>query len=236
MQSMEEKIFAKLDEILESISGLKTGLDRLENAYESSQQQINDLIRELTNRCDRFENDQQERVKVSDFKELQDKLDKTQTKQREDYKLLASQQSQLDRQASKMKDYFQSAEKENPSREAYSKRFNPLVHGLKEQSDSAWEKRETTENILRKFLADGLKIDHSNDISIVDLHRLPQYPLFKNNVKLNRSIILKLSNNYDKQLIMSRLKLLKDYDTTRKNANPTASKIDAFYILEYYCP
>ena len=40
---MEEKFFAKLHEILESISGLKTRLDRLENAYESSQQQINDL-------------------------------------------------------------------------------------------------------------------------------------------------------------------------------------------------
>ena len=40
MQSMEEKIFAKLDEILESFSGLKTRLDRLENAYESSQHQI----------------------------------------------------------------------------------------------------------------------------------------------------------------------------------------------------
>ena len=111
MQSMEEKIFAKLDEILESISGLKTMLDRLENAYESSPQQIDDLNSELTNRCDKFENDLQERVKVSDFKELQDKLDKIQTKQRDDYELLESQQSQLDRLASKMKDYFQSAEK-----------------------------------------------------------------------------------------------------------------------------
>ena len=50
-------------------------------------------------------------MKVSDFEELQVKLDKIQTKQREDNKLLESQQSQLDRLASKMKDYFQSAEK-----------------------------------------------------------------------------------------------------------------------------
>ena len=170
-------------------------------------------------------NDLQERVKVSDFDELQVKLDKIQTKQREDYKLLESQRSQLDRLASKMKDYFQSAEKESLSKEAYSKRFHLLVHGLEEQSDSAWEKRETTENFLRKFLAEGLKIDHPNDISIVNLHRLPRYPLFKNNVTLNRPIIFKLSNDYDKQLIMSRLKLVKDYNTTRKNANPTASKI-----------
>ena len=126
---------------------------------------------------------------MSDFEKLQVKLDKIQTKQREDYKLLESQQSQIDRLDSKMKDYFQSAEKESLSKEACSKRFNLLVHGLEEQSDSAWEKRETTENILRKFLAEGLKIDHPNDISIVDLHRLPQYPLFKNNVKLNRPII-----------------------------------------------
>ena len=160
----------------------------------------------MTNRCDKFENDLQEKEKVSDFKELQDKLNKIQTKQREDYKLLESQQSQLDRLASEMKDYFQSAEKENLSREAYSKHFNQLVHGLEEQSDSAWEKRETTENILRKFLAVGLKIDRPNVISIVNLHRLPQYPSVKNNVKLNRPIIFKLSNNYDKQLIMSRLK------------------------------
>ena len=122
-------------------------------------------------------------MKVSDFEKLQVKLDKIQTKQREDYKLLESQQSQIDRLASNMKDYFQSAEKESLSKEAYSKRFNLLIHGLEEQSDSAREKRETAENILHKFLAEGLKSDHPNNISIVDLYRLPQYPLFKNNVK-----------------------------------------------------
>ena len=52
---------------------------------------------------------------MSDFEELQVKLDKIQTKQREDYKLLESQQSQIDKLASKMKDYFQSAEKESLS-------------------------------------------------------------------------------------------------------------------------
>ena len=96
---MEEKIFAKLDEILESISRLKTRLDRLENAYESFQQHINDLNSELANRCDKFENDLQERVKVCDFKELQEKLDEIHTKQREDYNLLEYQPSQLDRLA-----------------------------------------------------------------------------------------------------------------------------------------
>ena len=85
---MEENFLAKIDEILESISGLKIRLDRPENAYESSQQQINDLNNKLVNRCDKFENDLQKRVKVSDFKELQEKLDKIQTKQREDYNLL----------------------------------------------------------------------------------------------------------------------------------------------------
>jgi len=61
--------------------------------------------------------------------------------------------------------------------ECYDKRLKVLIHGVKEDGDNVWEKKETTIEKYENFLEKGLKIDDPSDIEYVDIHRLPQHPI-----------------------------------------------------------
>ena len=76
---------------------------------------------------------------------------------------------------------------------AYSKRLNILVHGLKENKLSAWEKRDDTLEIFKDFMKDGLLFDdlELDSIQTAHLHRLAQRPWLKNGKRINRPIIVK---------------------------------------------
>ena len=100
-----------------------------------------------------------------------------------------------------------------------------LVRGIDEDKNNAWETRSPTETTLNNFLFEGLKIENVDDLQILDLHRLRQYPLYHNNAKVNRPIIFKLASNNDKQLVINSLKHLKVYNEGRLNVNPDAVKI-----------
>ena len=67
-----------------------------------------------------------------------------------------------------------------------------LVHGIDEEENNAWETRSTTETKLKKFLIECLNIENVDDLRILDLHR---HPLYRNNTKVNRPIIFKLTSN-----------------------------------------
>jgi len=43
--------------------------------------------------------------------------------------------------------------------ESYNKRLNILIHGIEEDENQVWEKRETTNEKFENFLTDGLNID-----------------------------------------------------------------------------
>ena len=73
-------------------------------------------------------------------------------------------------------------------------------------------------------------MENPEQINIVDLHRLPQYPLFKNNKRINRPIIFKVANNSDKQMILNSLKNLRGYNEDKKSDNSKATKI---YVTEH---
>ena len=62
---------------------------------------------------------------------------------------------------------------------------------------------------------DGLKILDPTAIELADYHRLPQRPLFKNG-RVNRPIIMKLTNAADKRHIFNNLKNLKSCNENRK--------------------
>jgi len=87
---------------------------------------------------------------------------------------------------------------------------------LPENHNLAWETRKETTEIFKTFLAERLKIEDPENISLVDLHRLPQRTIIKNNVKINRPVIFKLNSSKDKRWILSRLKHLKAYNTELK--------------------
>ena len=111
------------------------------------------------------------------------------------------------------------SKQEQISKEAYSKQLNLLVHGLVEDESVAWEKREETEAILNKFLTEALQLN-PEQVKLTDLHRLPQHPIYKDKVKINRPIIFKVASVFDKHTIMTRL----------KESCPTAPKV---YVSEH---
>ena len=77
--------------------------------------------------------------------------------------------------------------------ESCNKGLNVLIYGIKEDEGNAWEKREATVQKFKTFLNDGLNIN-PDDIELVDIHRLPQYPIKKNGKTTHRPIIVKLVN------------------------------------------
>ena len=83
--------------------------------------------------------------------------------------------------------------------ESYEKRFNILIHGIAETTDSAWENPEQTTALVRTFMKEGLLIQEPESVAFVDCHRLPQRSVFRGGVKKNRSIIGKLTNAMDKR-------------------------------------
>ena len=102
-----------------------------------------------------------------------------------------------------------------------------LVHSIDEYENNAWKTKSPTETKLKNSLIKGLKIKNADDLQILKLQRLPQHPLYCNNVKVNIPIILKLASNYDKQLFMNSLKHLIVYNEDRRNVNLDAAKIYA---------
>ena len=82
--------------------------------------------------------------------------------------------------------------KENLKNESYTKRFNILIHGLKERDSNVWEIREKTEKIVREFFHNALNIKNSENIKFADIHHMPKQPVLKNGKKIQRPIIVKL--------------------------------------------
>ena len=122
----------------------------------------------------------------------------------------------LDEKMNKSEKFVLDFEKTAIMQESYSKRLNVLIHGIKEDEGNAWEKREATVQKFKTSLNDGLNIN-PNDIELVDIHRLPQYPIKKNGKTMHRPIIVKLINTQDKNRIFSFAKNLKTFNETRRS-------------------
>ena len=74
--------------------------------------------------------------------------------------------------------------KENLKNEEYSKRFNILIYGLKEQDSSIWETREKTEKTVREFFHNALNIKNSENIKFADIYHMPKQLVLKNGKKI----------------------------------------------------
>ena len=114
--------------------------------------------------------------------------------------------------------------------ESYDKRLNILVHGVKEDSDNVWEKRDKTIEKFEQFLQNGLKITDPNDVEYVDIHRLPQHPVKRNAKTVHRPIVVKILTMSDKNEIFKNAKNLKDYNNQLKEDN---SNNPTVYITEH---
>ena len=116
----------------------------------------------------------------------------------------------------------------NVMQESYEKRFNILIHGIAETTDSAWENPGQPTALVRTFMKERLLIQEPESVSFVDCHRLPQRSVFRGGVKKNRPIIVKLTNAMDKRLIFRSLKYLRRYNETRRSLS-----LDSVYISEH---
>ena len=103
-----------------------------------------------------------------------------------------------------------SSSKDALLKKSYSKRLHILIHGLAEDESTVWEKRETTLQIFQKFLRKGLQIK-PEEISIADIHRLPQRPVLWNGQRKCEQIIVNLTTAIDKAKIFCLSKNLKSY-------------------------
>ena len=108
---------------------------------------------------------------------------------------------QLNKKIAELSILIESYEKTKIMQESYDERLNILIHGVKEDSVSPWEKHETTGTKFQDFLKNGRKINDSDEIEFVAIHRLPQHPVKKNGRPITRPIIAKLLTMNDKNLI-----------------------------------
>ena len=67
-------------------------------------------------------------------------------------------------------------------------------------------------------MKEALLITDLTMITLADYHRLPQRPIYKEKLRVDRTIIIKLTNAADKR-IFANLKYLKTFNETRREQN-----------------
>ena len=122
----------------------------------------------------------------------------------------------LDKRIQKIVTQQNAQEVKEVMQESYDKRLNVLLHGIEEDGDSMWKTRDVTLQKIQDFMQESLQIVDLTSTTFTDYHRLFQQPVYRNNCKVNRPIIVKLCNSNDKRLFFSKLKNLKQYNESRK--------------------
>ena len=127
---------------------------------------------------------------------------------------------QLNQKIISFEEFRSNYEKALLMKESYDKRLNILIHGIQEDNNDIWEKREKTIKKFQDFLKNGLKIN-SNEIKLSEIHRLPQQPITKNGRPVHRPIIVQLLTIHDKNLIFKSAKNIGPYNAMRKESKST---------------
>ena len=104
----------------------------------------------------------------------------------------------------------------------YNKRLNLLIYGFEE--NEAWETKEQLKAIIDNFLLYALQID-SAEIHLVNVRRLPRYPISFRGKQVTRPIIIKLPKVFEKKKIMDSLPKLKAYNQKRGELATSNSSI-----------
>ena len=188
------KLEKKIDDLIDIVTELKGKVTLMDSKLDK----INDRVTDLKTKFENHETKFEELTSSVDKKVEQNEFD-------EHKKLLE-----------KLQEYVMIQRKETLAQEAYTKRMNILIHGIEEQKGSVWENQEITLNLFDQFLRDGLKLDNPLTIKPLDLHRLPQHPVFRNGEKINRPIIAKLRSAVEKHEILEALRNLRSYNEDRK--------------------
>ena len=156
----KSQIEAKLDQIIEKLDGLTARVDRIEKSVTGVQLQVIEVDAKLSKRCEALELSLQKKAETGEFLKLKIQVEDLAKQRVEEREVMIKQQQMITQLTNQLQGYKQTTERENLSREAYSKRFNLLVHGLEEDQTNPWENRTVTENLLKKFFIQGLKMEN----------------------------------------------------------------------------
>ena len=181
----------KLNKVLQGIENLTIRWDKLDAKIDSFSLRLTKLEKNFDEQSHTLTKNLETKADRADLIALDKKIEKIVTQQN----------------AQEVKEVMQ---------ESYDKRLNVLLHGIEEEGDSVWETRDVTLQKIHDFMKEGLQIVDLTSITLTDYHRLPQQPVYRNNCKVNRPIIVKLCNSNDKHLFFSKLKNFKQYNESRK--------------------
>ena len=222
----------QLSQIMNSISELSKKIDDLNCSMKELNTKICNIDEKFSNRCNKLETELKDKVNKTDFVMLEHKVKTLECRISEVLKCSDTQpnKTELTSLSDKVDSLIGAAEKEKLRSEAYSMRLNLLIHGIPENPNNVWETRATTHNYFQEFLYNGLNISDPEKLQLVDIHRLPQRPIYKEDTRINRPIIIKLQSVDDKHWLFSRLKYLKEYNAAKKKENTETKPI---YISEH---
>ena len=199
---MTSDINDKFSEILSSITALTHKVVSLNSNLEAK-------VDKLVSKLDKFDkrlNELEEQCK-SKLEQLDDNLDE---------KTDNCELEELRAAVQKLEKSKQEHDKMEVMRESYDKRFNVLNYGLPEDPQNVWETPLQTLAHIHKFMKEALLITDPTMINLADYHRLPQRPIYKEKLRVDRPIIIKLTNGADKRRIFANLKYLKTFNETRR--------------------
>jgi len=165
-----------LDKILERLDNIDDRINEVEKKLDGVNNRIDALEKKFDNRMEAM---------------------KSTIMQKADNKIIEN----LTKRINCLEEFKQNYENALVMQESYNKRLNILIHGIKEDSNNPWEKRDETTDKLKKFLVDGLKIDDPDEVEFVDIHCLPQHPVKKEGKTVHRPIIVKLLMRADKNIV-----------------------------------
>ena len=190
-----------------AIDNLASGTERIEMKIDNFESRLNETEIGLKSRINQLEINVKALPSDEDYRKLEKKINR-------------------------LEHALQNKSNEDLMRELYSKRLNLLIHGLDETKE-AWETKIQTKSMLAKFFHEGLDLD-LNSISLVDCHRLPQRPIFKQGQKITRPIIIKLTNAFDKSVIFNSASNLKKYNQQLSGSSATNGRSrKSVYITEH---
>ena len=195
-ESKIDEVLRKLNFLIEKSTAMQTSIDNFNERISVVEIKITNLESEV----EEIKQTKADYDKVNDFQAKTDAaLDKLKNRcdDLEEYVQKANCRSRVDALIN----------------ELYSKKFNLLIYGKKENEQNVWETKTEFGKLVYDFMRDVLLLKNPETIKLADVHRLPQHPVFNTaGGKVTRPIIIKLTNSNDKHLIFQSLKNLKTYN------------------------
>ena len=123
----------KLDEILKAISNLTERIDVIDKRFDNLESRLDEFERTVNNKISNIENQLKMKAEKNSLQKMMVRLEKL----------------EVSRNVQEIAKVMQ---------ESYEKRFNFLIHGIAETTDSAWENPGETTALVRTFTKEGLLI------------------------------------------------------------------------------